>query len=824
MPNSNKDTDLDRGYDSDKPVKNSGSDRNNRYNRDSLDNYNDNLSKRAVGSIFNNIEFDNSEDFNNTQNESYDEDFTIDTNFSIKSNTQRKQVVSDFFADDNVAPKRKPKNARPTRLNESTPAPISSKKQLTNNNSAFTSDDDTLYNKKYVTRGNHMAVTPAMAAKRKNKTMMESQRIPTVTDEEIAAYKSSITLANATPYETSSTQNTNTSKHTHSIPATNTSSHTSYITSNIKSSVPRKENNSEDYDNSITMEQKEIYDYLQSEIQRKNLDIENTMHRINEKTKHYNEIIESTNKKYTPASNNFTLSDDSHTDNLHKFEQKPTFVDSSFEEEFQTASSKFSNNTNFDLDDNTSNENNDFSDLDISVDDLDQDFEDTIASNYSYQEKTSRQSRPLIPTNNLSENKPIRPTARRGNDSLIQDQETGNFYDLESNTYVTQKTKFNTGEVTLINDTVATEISLEDLDELVFDNYDTTDMEFLRRAIKEKSQARKMQVIDEQFSEFEKKHRDFGNKNVPPRTSPRPKPNKKPETTTSEQETAPNTGRVTTQRQRPEPRQEQEYNSYEYRKSHDSHHSEDDDDINTSSHSGRHNTVDTGRHTTNHNTSRHNIENTGRYNSDHTGRHNIEHTGRYNTSHTGRIPPTHTSRISTVDLDNDYDDYDDYSKRYSISLGINILFGVALAGICIFTFLKVSSLSDEVAALSVANAELVEQNNKINELQIDVDYYKDLYQNTEEGQASLEAEKNGETSTETETEGSKDSTSTNSSSSTSSSNTSNATGTTYTVQSGDTLSSISKKMYGTSNEYKKIMDANNLTSENVSIGQVLIIP
>ncbi len=822
MPNSNKDMDLDRGYDSDKSGK-QNSDRNSRYNRDSLDNYNDNLSKRAVGSIFNNIDFDNPSSKDDDDYNADKEDFTIDTNFSIKSNTQRKQVVSDFFADDDAAPKRKPKNSRPTRLGESTPNPIVSKKQLTNNNSAFTTDDDTLYNKKYVTRGNHMAVTPAMAAKRKNKTMMESQRIPTVTDEEIEAYKSTITLA----------QNTG------KIPTTNTSSHTSYISSNIKSSLQNKQNTPEHYDTSITAEQKEIYDYLQSEIHKKELDIENTMYRINEKTKHYNEIIESTNKKYTKSgANDFSTQyseDLLQTANRRTSAKNPVFVESPEENDFNE--NNFSENSfkednfkednfkeSFDKEFNNY-DNSDFDNLDdydtssISDDDLDQDFEDTIASNYSYQEKPSRQSRPLIPTNNLSENK----VARRGNDSLIKDQETGNFYDVETDTYVTQKTKFNTGEVTLINDTVATEISLEDLDELVFDNYDTTDMEFLRQAIKEKSQARKMQVIDEQFSEFEKKHRDFGHKNVPPKTSPRPRPNRKPEPSPKENdfehENHPSTGRVTSQRQRPETRdvkEETEYNSYEYRKSQTAQHSQvDEDDYNT------------GRHNTNHsNTGRHNTDHTGRHNNDHTGRHNIENTGRYNTSHTGRIPPTHTSKISTVDLDADYDDYEDYSKRYNISLAFNIFLAVAVVSVSIFTFLKVSSLSDQVTSLSAANAELVEQNNKINELQIDVDYYKDLYQNTEEGKARLEAEKNGETSsTETDSTDSTDSTeSTSSSNSSNSTSTSTGSGKTYTVESGDTLSSISKKMYGTSNEYKKIMEANNLTSENVSIGQVLIIP
>ncbi len=754
-------------------------------NRDGLDNYNDNLSKRAVNSIFNNIEFNNSNSDENTEDE-FDDNYTIDTNFNIKSTQQRRQLVSDVFADDDVAPKRKPKNARPTRLGEASPNPISSKKQLTSNNSAFTSDDDTLYNKNYVTRGNHVAVTPAMAAKRKNKTMMESQRIPTVTDEEIAAYKSSISLSDTGSIDITPTANT---------------------------PVVAKQQQPVDYERYITREQKEIYDYLQSEIQRKKTNIENTMHRMNEKTKHYNEIIESTNKKYNNAVNNSTLENNSYTDDDYQpinqpLNQTPSTTDTAdFIDYTKVDNTADFENSNIDIDDN----------LDISYDDLDQDFEDTVASNYGYQEKPTRQSRPLIPTNDLSAPK---AKVRRGNDAFVRNQDSNTLSNEESDTYSTKQNKFNTGEVSVINDTVTTEIALEDLDELVFDNYDTTDMEFLRKAIKEKSQARKMQVLEEQFSEFEKKHRDFGNKNVPPRTTSRPKPNKpenhNPDTSTRESyvkersrahhnddfdfDTAlSNTSRIATQKEH----SEQNYNSYEYRKAQRAQNSHEDEDYNTgrhnTSHSGRHNTVNT---------------NTGRYNTaPHTN------TGRYNTAHTGRIPPTHTSRITTVDLDNEYDDVDDYSKKFNTSLIFNIVLVIFVLGLSTYSFLKVSTLSEEVESLRTANAELVEQNNKINELQIDVDYYKDLYQNTEEGKASLEAERKAEAGNQVE------STDPSTSTETSSTDTpSTASGKTYTVQSGDTLSSISKKFYGTSSEYKKIMEANKLTSENVSIGQELIIP
>lgn len=49
----------------------------------------------------------------------------------------------------------------------------------------------------------------------------------------------------------------------------------------------------------------------------------------------------------------------------------------------------------------------------------------------------------------------------------------------------------------------------------------------------------------------------------------------------------------------------------------------------------------------------------------------------------------------------------------------------------------------------------------------------------------------------------------------------------YTVKSGDTLSAISKAMYGTSNEYPRIFEANKpmLTHpDKIYVGQMLIIP
>lgn len=55
-------------------------------------------------------------------------------------------------------------------------------------------------------------------------------------------------------------------------------------------------------------------------------------------------------------------------------------------------------------------------------------------------------------------------------------------------------------------------------------------------------------------------------------------------------------------------------------------------------------------------------------------------------------------------------------------------------------------------------------------------------------------------------------------------NTTTSSDKTYKVVSGDTLSSISSKMYGDTTHTKEIMDANNLTGANLKIGQELKIP
>ena len=46
----------------------------------------------------------------------------------------------------------------------------------------------------------------------------------------------------------------------------------------------------------------------------------------------------------------------------------------------------------------------------------------------------------------------------------------------------------------------------------------------------------------------------------------------------------------------------------------------------------------------------------------------------------------------------------------------------------------------------------------------------------------------------------------------------------YTVQKNDTLRKISQKLFGTPENYKKIMELNNLTSSTIFPGQILRIP
>ncbi len=709
----------------------------NRYKKDSLDHYNEDLSKKAVGSIFSNIERGGAEE-EATDFETSKEAIVVNTNFDVKDNHVRSKLVGQFFSEEEEATdaKRRPKQARPQQARE--PKRTTSQGQRPQNaaNTALVRDDDTI-SAKYVTRGNHQPVTtPAMAARRKNVTMMESQRMPVISDAEINEYKRQ-----------------------------NAERSIAYVNGESKDTTPVDyENfmNSED----VTAEQKEIIQFLKSEANRKEQNLEDTLYRLNEKNKHYQDIINSTNKRL----NNNSVNDfDEHFADSNT--QVEDFDEYSFDEESILFGDALNNET----------------DLSFSEEDLDRDFEETISSN-----TRSKQSKPFIPTKNLQETQ-----SRSHTKSLVLPQADSEFYDLETDTYVTQRNKFSTSDGKKPNETIATEVTLDELEELVFDNYDTADMEYLRRTIKEKTKAQKMQNLDNKIHEFERTHRDFGGKQAPPaRTS------SKPRAPQSEQRVNPAEQRAPHQEQR---------DSYEYRKSRQR------TDKPASYDTGSNKTkYDTGsRRTANYDTlpdydtEAHNRDyDTSAYKREYdTGSHRNKYdTGAYNTgrvnSSTGRIPSSRTSRIATVDLEQEGDDY---STKFNISLVFNVILVIAFSVVTVLMLNKNSSISSLAADLEATKTELVTQSNTITELQMDLDNYKTLYLSTEEGKLSLEAPAEGENTEDTAT-------------------TPTGSENTYTVEAGDTLSKISQKFYGTSSQYQKIIDANGLTSDSLNLGQVLIIP
>ncbi len=733
----------------------------NRYNKDSLDHYNEDLSKRAVGSIFSNIERGGDEEV-----EEQKENIVVNTNFDVKDNKVRSQLVGQFFNDEDEAKdsKRRPKQARPQQGRDPK-RPQSSGSA----NSALVRDDDTI-STKYVTRGNHQPITtPAMAARRKNVTMMESQRMSAITDAEINEYKKQ-----------------------------NAERNIAYVNGESKDTTPV------DYDrfmsrNEVTSEQKEIIEYLKNEANHKEQHLEDTLFRLNEKNKHYQEIIDSTNKRLNKVPTEPSKQEEFYDsrefvantskNNFDNYVEEE--YDDDFEEDFQEENILFGDALNEDAE------------LNFTEEDLDKDFEETISSNAK-----SKPSKPFIPTKNLQETQ-----SRMHTKSLIMSQDSADFYDLETDTYVTQKNKFATGDIKKPKDSVATEVTLDQLEELVFDNYDTADMEYLRKTIKEKTKAQKMQNLDSKIHEFEKNHRDFGGKPTPPARTTSRQRGSQPEHrgvqseqrgVQSEQRGVQNEHRVAPTEQRGS--QNENYSdSYEYRKSRQRSDSSSYDTANS-----KNAKYDTGsRRSANldtlpdYDTDAHkrDYDSTAYKREYDTGSHN---TGRVNSA-TGRIPTTRTSRIATVDLEQEGDDF---QTKFNISLVINVIMVVAFSVVTVLMLMKNTSITSLAADLESTKAELLTQSNTITELQMDLDNYRTLYESTEEGKLSLQGETTGET---TEGEESAETKPTGAES-------------TYTVQSGDTLSSISQQFYGTSTKYQKIIDANSLTSDSLNLGQVLIIP
>lgn len=747
MPKYNKDTEYDEEQGS------------GLYAKDSLDNYNEDLSKKAVGSIFNNIERSNSY---NSPDEYITE--TLDTNFNIQSDTERQKLVKDLFDTTgiDVEPRKRPRQKRPlSQHNKNTVHQNQNNTQHQNinpqnnqyntqNNPAYISDDNTI-SRGYVTRGNHQPVTPAMAAKRKKVTLMESQRVPIVTDEDVKNHKK---------------QNSN----------------TNYLSKQQFSKDYSDNKPNEKYQ---TRNQKEIAEYFEKEAIKREQNFENTLHRINQKNKHYTDIINSTNRRLTAIneetlnkSSNATNTTDVENQSENKIEKSATNqaeenknivktvsktdtnnITSYLKQDVYSNDDDFENNVDsdvsLDFDDTTSNEYLKEK-LNLSTEDLDQDFEDTIHTN-AHSDKVPNQPKPKTTIDNTYEE----AISNTGENQVFEED----YYDLETDSYVSKKSKYTTGEVKRINDTFATEVRVEDIDALVFDDCNDADMEYLRKTIKEKSKANKMQSINEQFQEFEQQHRNFNSNNGQPNRKNRPNTNKN----------------YNTSKNKKVSRDTQEQDIIKQ----NTNFSTDDDYF--------------AKYDTDANNIPDNLNDTNSFDTYNTQRVPRE-TSRYDTDF--------TSRIKTVDFDNDDDYYyDNYQRRFNISLIANIVLFVLFAGSFIYSNLKTSSLQKQIDTLNATNTELIDENSKVTEIQMDLDYYKNLYENTEEGQASIFDSEDSSVDSDDDTD-----------------NSTNLTDSTYTVSSGDTLSSISKQMYGNSNDYQKIIDANSLTSDSLTIGQVLIIP
>ncbi len=119
---------------------------------------------------------------------------------------------------------------------------------------------------------------------------------------------------------------------------------------------------------------------------------------------------------------------------------------------------------------------------------------------------------------------------------------------------------------------------------------------------------------------------------------------------------------------------------------------------------------------------------------------------------------------------------------------------------------KVTDLEQQVTTLS-------EENKQVQSLQNEVNMLTDELSKIKSGTATETAPTDTTGTTETTT-GSTETTET----------TTDSSSEEYTVQSGDTLSSISRQFYGDPNRYTEIATANNLTSNDLYAGQKLIIP
>ncbi len=165
-----------------------------------------------------------------------------------------------------------------------------------------------------------------------------------------------------------------------------------------------------------------------------------------------------------------------------------------------------------------------------------------------------------------------------------------------------------------------------------------------------------------------------------------------------------------------------------------------------------------------------------------------------------------------------------YRRRYEKAVARTILFSsiglvTTLLSLGAFFFMtyKYNDLKDKYATLNDTYQTLKLQQADIVELQLEIDKLQ------EEKEALLNGTyANGENNSEYDNNlNDSDNISNSQGNNNQISQTENRT---HTVQSGDYLSSISTKYYGDASHVQEIKDANSLTSDNITVGQTLIIP
>ncbi len=165
------------------------------------------------------------------------------------------------------------------------------------------------------------------------------------------------------------------------------------------------------------------------------------------------------------------------------------------------------------------------------------------------------------------------------------------------------------------------------------------------------------------------------------------------------------------------------------------------------------------------------------------------------------------------DIKNSNEAFDYDYMRPKSSLGKIFIASLFIIFLCIIAALiiKIDSLNNQIAEVKMKEADNSQAKQKLQEVLIENENMKKMIEDLSNNQVT------NENAGENETEPQEVQTEKNNSVIVPSE-------TKYVVQKGDTLSSISKKFYGTTNLYNKIAQKNNLKNENLSEGQKLIIP